>query len=57
MQTLVNTAEDDSCEWHPLECGVVNIPTIDDVYEEEYWKYPENWGYKICCFDLQPHNL
>ena len=35
MQTLVNTMEDDSCEWHPLEYGVVNILTVDDGYEEE----------------------
>ena len=42
MLTLVNTAEDDCCEWHALECGVVNILTVDDGYEEEYRKYPEN---------------
>ena len=35
MQTLVNTAEDDSCEWHPLEYDVVNILTIDDGYVKE----------------------
>jgi len=46
------------CEWRLLECGVVNILKIDDGYEEEqYWKYPDNWGYKVCCFDLQPQNL
>jgi len=46
------------CEWRPLDCGVVNILTVDDGYEEEqYWKYPDNWGYKVCCFDLQPQNL
>ena len=42
MQTVVNTTEDDSCEWHPLECGVFSILIIDDGYEEEYRKYPEN---------------
>ena len=57
MQTVVNTTEDDSCEWHPLECGVFSILIIDDGYEEEYRKYPENWGCKICCFDLQPQKL
>ena len=45
------------CEWRPLECGVVNILTIYDGYEEQYWKYPDNWGHKVCCFDLQPQNL
>ena len=35
MQNLVNTMEDNSCEWLPLECGVVNILTVDDGYEEE----------------------
>ena len=24
-----------SCEWRPLECGVVNILAIDDGYEEK----------------------
>ena len=56
MQTLVNTTEDDSCEWHPLECEVFNILTDDYGYEEENWKYPENWGHKVCYYDLQPHN-
>jgi len=49
MQTSVNTTEDDCSEWHPLQCGLVNILTIDDGYEEECWKYPENRGYKVCC--------
>ena len=57
MQALVNSTENDSCGWYQLECGVVNILTIDDGYEEVFWKYPEKWGYKVCCFDLHPHNL
>ena len=45
MQNLLNTLEDDSCDWHPLECGVVNLLTIFYGYEEGYWKglgYPQN---------------
>ena len=47
MRTLVNTTEDDPSEWHPLECGVISILRVDDVYEEENWKYPENRGHKV----------
>ena len=44
------------CEWRLLECGVVNILTIDDGLKESR-VYPEIWAYEVCCFDLQPHNL
>ena len=27
------------------------------VYEEEYRTCPENWGRKVCCFDLQTYKL
>jgi len=35
---------------------IVNMLTVDDGCEEEFWKYRGNWG-KVCCFNLQPQNL
>jgi len=35
MQNLVNPAEGVSCEWHPLEFGVVNTLRVDAGYDEK----------------------
>lgn len=40
----------------PKLCGVVSVHKVRDSGKDEWWKYPESWGCKLC-IHLQPQNL